>query len=430
MSTLRQQYLSEWKSYPSTNEGQPCVLVRIVEINAMEGIVRVRWEDQLIPLANIDLWPLSTSWGKAWKELSIEELALVLRPGDWLAIKPEDSLKALHVTEMLLVAPNLTDSPPRGVKFHAHSFAMFCEDIRSYFLKNKFFPAQSNSLVPSPGLEVHLEPFITTWQMGSKKRTYYLPTSPELHLKRLLCRGYGPLFEIKTCFRNGENSNHHLPEFKMLEWYRPSSDLNKITSDIEDLLQWLAHKAWIDLAPPVEVLTMREVFQKFLNFDLTPLTDLADLKKLANERDIVFDAEATADDVFHLIFLTAIEPRLMEIGPLIIKNFPPRQAALARLTSDGWADRFEFYWNGLEIANAFHELNDPVEQKRRFTEEVNEKARLNKTPVPIDEEFLLELQKGMPPCAGIALGLERLYMAIMRVDDITELKESPFYFLS
>ena len=124
--------------------------------------------------------------------------------------------------------------------------------------------------------------------------------------------------------------------------------------------------------------------------------------------------------------MAKIEPQLAKYdAPIVLWHFPPSQAALARLTKDGWADRFELYWRGLEIANAFHELNDVDEQIKRFKADQKKKAELRKPVVPIDEEFIAALEWGMPPAAGIALGMERLFMALMGISDIKDVRPFP-----
>ena len=145
------------------------------------------------------------------------------------------------------------------------------------------------------------------------------------------------------------------------------------------------------------------------------------MRTLCTRLGLYFQESDSFNDLFHRVLIDRLEPRFPEFGPLVVRDFPPSMAALARLTPDGWADRFEFYWNGLEIANAFNEVNDPAEQERRWAEEKSERRRLGTSEVPDDPALIAALRSGMPPTGGIALGVERLFMAIYGVSEIREL---------
>jgi lysyl-tRNA synthetase class 2 len=267
-------------------------------------------------------------------------------------------------------------------------------------------------LVDCPGMEPSLEPFRTEWRWGRETRALYLPTSPELHLKKLLAQGWTDIFEIKTCFRNSELSPTHEPEFLMLEWYRAFRDLGQIKEDLQKLLDGLHAAGFVrGEAPRLSEVSYADLFHRYLDFELRPETSAEELKALCRKQNVVFSADDSWDDLFFRLSLEKIEPGLESLGPLIIRDFPPSQAALARRTPEGWADRFEFYWRGLEIANAFHELNDPEEQRRRFEKDRAERRRLGTLDLKPDAEFLRFLEWGMPPSAGVALGVERLLMA-------------------
>lgn len=221
----------------------------------------------------------------------------------------------------------------------------------------------------------------------------------------------------------------------MLEWYRTYANLEVIIEDIQGLLNHLIE--W-QVFPQQDVLlkqvTMKELFQRFLDFDLQSDTDRRQLLQECEKWQIPVTGDELWNDLFHLLFLIKIEPLLSEMGPLIVKNFPPSQAALARLTESGWADRFEFYWQGLEIANAFNELNDPEEQLRRCYRDNREREDRGRQPLPLDTDFIQALKNGMPPSGGIALGLERFFMAGLGYHDIREVRpfiiEDSLYSLS
>jgi lysyl-tRNA synthetase class 2 len=280
------------------------------------------------------------------------------------------------------------------------------------------------TLVECPGLEVHLEPFATELVVGKKRLPLFLPTSPELHLKKMLAQGWSDIFEMRPCFRNGEISPHHQPEFWMLEWYRGFATLDMIESDLEELVTALAKRADIDLKDKFRRISMSELFLKHCDFKLTPQTTRGDLISLCQKLEMNFASDDTWDDLFFRIFLEKVEP-FIGWEPTFVTHYPPSQAALARKDEAGWAMRFEFYYRGLEIANAYDELTDAKEQRHRFTEDQKERARLKRTQVPLDEVFLSSLETGFPPSGGIALGLERLFMAIYGIENLSALRDFP-----
>lgn len=310
--------------------------------------------------------------------------------------------------------------PPKP---HAARFALFVSRVRDFFVSQGLTEVFTPTLVRCPGLEPSLEPFATEANYGRMKETVYLPTSPEVHLKKAMAAGYTDIFEIKNCFRRGEFSSHHDNEFTMLEWYRGFAGLQMIEDDLVALLSVLSEEGWIDggLAQ-LKVTDFATLFRKHLDFVLTPKTTAEDLRALCEKLDVHRLEDDTFNDLFHRLLVDRLESVIADMGPVIIKRFPPSQAALAKLDRDGWADRLEFYWNGLEIANAFNEVIDADEQKRRWEGEIAERARLGTSEVPADPAMIRALRKGLPPTGGVALGVERLYMACANVLDIRELK--------
>lgn len=292
----------------------------------------------------------------------------------------------------------------------------FIDGVRSYFKARGLLEVLTPSLVRNPGMEPELEPFSVELRVGSLRKQLFLPTSPELHLKQMMVNGFTDIFEVKTCFRNGEITERHQPEFQMLEWYRAYSNLDLIREDLVGLLKAVAK------VTEVRTTSMKELFQKYLDFKLTPVTTREDMANLCREKGLDFNEDGQSRDdwneLFHRIFIEKIEPMIGLDCPEIVCDFPPSMAALARLTPEGFADRFELFWRGSEIANAFHELNDPVEQRSRFENEIIERRRKGKTALIIDENFMRALEAGLPPSGGIALGLDRLFMAIHGVSEI------------
>lgn len=330
-----------------------------------------------------------------------------------------------------LVHRNSATFPQRGLsRPHAIRFAAFVQRVRDFFLERGLTEVLTPTLVRCPGLEPSLEPFATEVALGRLRSTAYLPTSPEIHLKKAMARGWSDIFEIKNCFRKGESSAHHENEFLMLEWYRGFDDLTLVEQDLRELVSTLAEEGWVIGAEvgqatgsvAIGSTDFAELFRDVLQFKLTPETTIEELRGLCEWLGIHHIAGDSFNDLFHRILIDRIEPHLAQRGPTLVHRFPPSQAALARFDEDGWADRFEFYWRGLEIANAFNEVTDPDEQLLRWQKELEERRHLGTSPLPIDEELIEALRRGIPPAGGIALGVERLYMACTGVEDIQELR--------
>ena len=304
----------------------------------------------------------------------------------------------------------------------------FVHTIRRYFKDNGFMETPTPSLVMCPGVEPNLEPFVTTLSLGKNQTKLFLPTSPELHLKKLLAQGWSEIFEIKSCFRNGELSHHHQPEFTMLEWYRAYNSLNSMAQDIQCLISQLNEEGFVTGSiGNFQNRSISQLFLEYTDLKLTPSTTKEELIRYCHHICQPIDDKSTWDDVFHLIFITQIETHLGKSGPEFIYNFPASQAALAQVNEKGWADRMELYWHGIEIGNAFNELQDPVEQRKRFQKEITLRKQMGRTQVPIDEKFMEALEKGLPPCAGIAVGLERLFLACQDMYEIEKLHLFPFH---
>jgi lysyl-tRNA synthetase class 2 len=283
--------------------------------------------------------------------------------------------------------------------------------VRSHFDGLGFLEVETPLRVPSPGLEVHLEAI-------PAGEGHWLVTSPEYHMKRLLAGGLRRIYQIARCFRAGESGPHHSPEFTMLEWYRADADYTAILADAEGLLRACAGPTLrfrgeeIDLAGAWERLTTRDALLRHAGIDWRAHPDPAGFREAATRAGFgPIPTDDTWDDVFHRVMITAVEPHLGRGRPTALTEYPARMAALARLKPGDpeVAERFEIYVAGVEIANAFSELTDPGEQRRRFEAEQAERWRLGRPVYPIDEK-LLEALGRLPPCAGIALGLDRLLM--------------------
>lgn len=249
----------------------------------------------------------------------------------------------------------------------------------------------------------------------------YLHTSPEFPMKRLLAAGSGPIYQVARVFRDGEAGGRHNPEFSLLEWYRPGWGMERLMGEVEDLLAWVCADG-----PPLPDTcrcAYRELFQEFLAID--PLVvDVAELRACCRQAGIQAPDSMPGDEVdpwLDLLLTHYIEPRLGP-GLLFLYDYPASQAALARLRPGDppVAERFELYWDGLELANGFHELGDAAEQRARFAADQHRRERLGLPLVPVDERLLAALEAGLPDCSGVALGLDRLLMRLAGLERIDQ----------
>lgn len=345
-------------------------------------------------------------------------------------IKVNDII-AITEDEIVLLAPALKDVNHHSIPAETLKASnLFLHKVREFFFSQGFIEIKTPTLVICPGTEPSLDVFSTELKFGSKIQKLYLPTSPELHLKKALSRGQEKIFEVATVFRNGEITDIHQPEFLILEWYRAYEDLEKIKYDVLDLVDFVINafeQNGIEYIKPegVSEKTIAELFLEHCQFIITPRSTIEDYKKCANLNQVDISSATTIDDIFFLIMMEKIEPKLNKDEITFVKDYPPFQAALARITPEGWGARFEVYWQGMELANAFNELNNPEIQRKRFEEDLLKKKLMRKELVQIDEEFLISLEEGMPPSSGIALGLERLLMVMINVKKISNVKIFP-----
>jgi elongation factor P--(R)-beta-lysine ligase len=313
--------------------------------------------------------------------------------------------------------------------------------IREYFQSLEFLEVQTPALQVSPGLEPHLQAFATDLihPIGKIRFPLYLHTSPEFAMKKLLVSGLPKIFQIAQTFRNGERSNTHHPEFSLLEWYRAQASYEDLMNDCEGLVKFVAKKiqgaspvlAWqgkcATLDQPFEKISVVEAFSKFANIDLISTLDGLDpspnlIKKECEKIGISCASDDRFEDIFFRIFLEKIEPNLGVGRPTILFDYPISMAALSRPKESDprFAERFELYICGLELANAFGELTNAIVQRKRFEKDMALKEKLYGYRYPIDEDFLDALEEGMPESAGIALGVDRLMMLCVHAESIND----------
>ena len=297
--------------------------------------------------------------------------------------------------------------------------------VRAWFEREGFLEVSTPARVRSPGQEVHLDALPAGQSDGE---AHWLITSPEYHLKRLVADGLSPIFEICRCWRAEESGPHHRTEFTMVEWYRANAPLEVLAADCEALVGVAFQAAGRDplgagLAVPFARTTVRQLFEEHAGFSLTGAETNTELRAAAQGAGVSVGAATAWDDIFYQVFLDRIEPQLARLGPTFVFDWPVPLGALARPhpRDSRVVERFELYAGGLELANAFGELTDPVEQRRRFEDEAQIRAARGKAVYPIDEALLAALPQ-MPPTAGIALGLDRLIMLATGARDISEVQ--------
>ena len=274
--------------------------------------------------------------------------------------------------------------------------ARLIQAMRRFFIEQGYLEVETPHRIPGPAPESHID--------AVASGEWFLHTSPELCMKRMLAAGYEKIFQICRCWREGERGSQHVPEFTLLEWYRSVSDYKALMEECEALIHALARAVGleqtivfrgqeIDLAAPWERISVKEAFGSYAKISI---------------------AEALDRNLFDEIMIEEIEPRLGIRKPTFIYDYPAEQAALARLKQEDEtiAERFELYIGGLELANAFSELIDPEEQRKRFYVENSDRRSRGKSTYPIPEKFLAELDD-MTPSAGIALGVDRLVMVFL-----------------
>ncbi|MGA1790049.1 MAG: EF-P lysine aminoacylase EpmA [bacterium] len=268
------------------------------------------------------------------------------------------------------------------------------QQIRCFFINRGYMEVETPILVPCPGIDPHIEAIATEKQM-------YLATSPELHMKRLLGMGMKRIFQFTKAFRKGEEGGLHNPEFSILEWYHTDEDYLYLMGEVEALIREL-----------VEVLSKQGI--NYLNLGHDPFPKYT-IDNLFDTYAGWIPSENWDEERFFLDFIEKVEPQIGSEPAVIIYDFPAPLASLARLKSDDplRCERFELYLDGLEVSNAFTELTDPREQKERFFAAQERRRKMGKDAYPLDHKFLQVLEKGLlPPCTGIAMGLDRLIMAL------------------
>jgi lysyl-tRNA synthetase class 2 len=275
--------------------------------------------------------------------------------------------------------------------------------VRRFFHEREFLETLTPSIVPAPIPEPSIEAFAVA--------EGFLRTSPEPQMKILMAEGAEKIFQIGSCFRKNEKGRFHAEEFTMLEWYEKGADYHQLIAFTRDLLSFVAQNTInstiisrngvdVDLATQWDVLTVSDAFAKFAD---------------TNSED------AVAENRFEEILVESVEPALPNT-PVILTDYPAELAALAKIRTDSppVAERWELYVGGVELANTYTELTDYEEHKTRFAKFAAERAALEMTKYPEDPDFMRALRKGLPDCAGCALGMDRLVMLLNNDESIAQ----------
>lgn len=299
--------------------------------------------------------------------------------------------------------------------------------IRKFFTKENFIDVLTPPAVQNPGMETHIHPFkVSSMLKKNKEPSLFLHTSPEFCMKELLSEGLSKIFTISYCFRDEPTSIQHRAQFLMLEWYRANEHYSKIMDDCEFLIT-NCYQQMGNQSPSFIRKTIQEVFIEFINIDILNFLKVDEIKKLIENKfpevplpNSIENMEW--DDYYFLLFLNKIEPQLKKYPYLILFEFPYQLAALSTIKENDSrvCERFEIYIDGIEIANSFNELCDLNTLKQRFDIQGEQKQDLYQYQLPTPSNFYKTMEKGLPPSAGIALGVERLFMAITK-------SENPFW---
>jgi lysyl-tRNA synthetase class 2 len=282
--------------------------------------------------------------------------------------------------------------------------ASLLADIRRFFAERGVLEVETPALARAGASDPHIASMAADCSAAGR---LYLQTSPEFAMKRLLAGGSGPVYQICRAFRDGERGALHNPEFTLLEWYRPGFDHHGLMDELDALVGHV-----LGPGPAAARVTYRDAFVSRIGVD--PFAeDSGALRARTRRAGLVLDdvEGADRDTLLEFLFSHAVQPALGD-GRVFVHDYPASQAALARVREGEWpvAERFELFVNGVEIANGYHELADADEQRARFADDDRVRADRDLERMPVDESLLAALEHGLPDCAGVAVGLDRLFM--------------------
>lgn len=361
------------------------------------GPLRVTWNDARESLigcwAEIDAVETSTGWVAVRVQAGAPPLTAFPKiSGDWLALQKDERLAIRRLTL-------------RAKAFRA---------MRALLDEDGFLEVETPLAVPSPGLDVHLAAFEVAG-MGAPR---WLITSPEYQLKRLLAGGLERVYALTRCFRKDERGQRHEPEFTMLEWYRTFAGADAVMADTEAIVGALATELCGSTRLAIDALGTQSGALELA----APWERLTVADALARHTPHTLDTLLADEERFFYVWSHEVEPKLGFDRPVFVIDWPASMASLARLHPDrpAFADRFEAYVCGVEICNGFGELIDPVEQRARLVRDQGERAARGLPVYPLDERFLGALEEGLPPCAGNAMGMDRVLALLLGARTVAE----------
>jgi lysyl-tRNA synthetase class 2 len=305
--------------------------------------------------------------------------------------------------------------------------AQLLADVRRFFAARQVLEVETPVLSQAAPTATYLDSFEAQYlPPGSEPQSYYLQTSPEFLMKRLLAAGSGDIYQIARVFRNGELGRLHNPEFTMLEWYRPALDYHGLMDEVDALLQQVAG------LPAALKFSYQTLFEQYLKLD--PLQAEEDSLKqtaLASIKGLPDDWQSDRDGWLEMLMSEVIEPALAKLKqPVIVYDFPASQAQLARIMQKesgvSVAARFEVFAGGLELANGYDECLDAAELEQRFEADNRQRQQQGKSVMPLDVRLLAAIEHGLPPCTGVAIGLDRLMLLITGLNQLEAVQSFGF----
>jgi elongation factor P--(R)-beta-lysine ligase len=315
---------------------------------------------------------------------------------------------------------------PSATPAALHARAGMLAALRAFFAERGVLEVETSIASRAAVSDPALDSLCTRWHGPGHADgvPLYFQTSPEFAMKRLLAAGAGPIYQVCKVFRDGERGRLHHPEFSLLEWYRPQCGYRELMAEVADLVRVVLDAPWL----AVEEVRYRDLFRDRLGLDPWQ-SDPAALRRVAVARGLsgAWDLDLTLDGWLDLLLSHCLERDLGRGRMTFVYDYPPSQAALARVSPDPepYGERFELYLEGMELANGFHELTDPAEQRRRFTQDLAERAAAGRKTPPVDEALLAALSAGMPDASGVAMGLDRLLMVRVGADHIDQVLAFP-----
>ena len=315
--------------------------------------------------------------------------------------------------------------PTAGLTALKRRAAMLAE-VRAFFAERGVLEVETPLLSSETTLDLHLEPLSSAVDApGVDGRRMYLQTSPELAMKRLLAAGSGSIYQVCKAFRGGERGRWHNPEFTILEWYRVGWDVHRLTREVAALIETLL--AGSRRMEPAVYVAYADLLRRHAGIDLYDAST-GDLRRAVEEGPSPVDtSDLDRDDLLSRLFGERVEPRFAPDRVTVVFGYPASQAAMARLNASDprTAERFEAYVGDIELANGYGELCDPAEQRQRLESDLASRRRTGRPLPPMPSRFLAALESGLPPCAGVALGFDRLLGLELGAGSIDEVVSFP-----